>query len=98
VLQKIVPILQQNLVSGDAKTRQGVCQGLAEVMKSGKKSHVVLYLNDLVPAVCSLRPRPRSAGGGWHCLSDPASQYRPTVGSIAAKSSLHGLEVAGNLL
>jgi hypothetical protein len=26
VLQKIVPILQQNLISGDAKTRQGVCQ------------------------------------------------------------------------
>ena len=51
VLQEIVPILQDTLQSDDVTTRRGVCFGLGEVIKAGKKAVIGAYMNELIPAV-----------------------------------------------
>ncbi|GAB5359739.1 hypothetical protein AAMO2058_000568600 [Amorphochlora amoebiformis] len=51
VLREIVPLLQLRLTSEDEATRQGVCLGLCEVMRSTSKKRVAEYVPDLIAAV-----------------------------------------------
>lgn len=73
VLQQIVPIMQRMLQSPEPATREGVCLGLSEIMRSAKKVHITAYMQDLVPAVKDALCDPeesvrKGAGRAFHTL------------------------------
>lgn len=51
VLPLVIPYLQQGLKSGDAELRQGVCLGLAEILKAASQKQIETYVDTLVPAL-----------------------------------------------
>ncbi|CEO98375.1 unnamed protein product (mitochondrion) [Plasmodiophora brassicae] len=53
VLPVIIPIFQEGLRSKQASVRQGVCQGMSEVMLNANKDHITGFMADLVPSIRS---------------------------------------------
>ena len=51
IMTEIVPILKEKLRSPDDHTRQGVCVGLAQILKSMTKHHAEVHSQDLIDAV-----------------------------------------------
>ncbi|XP_050384454.1 protein ILITYHIA [Argentina anserina] len=51
VLPLIIPILSQGLKDSDTSRRQGVCIGLSEVMASAAKSHLLSFMDELIPTI-----------------------------------------------
>lgn len=51
VLPEIIPVLRENLYSGDEYTRQGVCVGLAEVIDCSSKEQITKFLDIIVKVV-----------------------------------------------
>jgi len=67
VLPIIIPILQDGLSHPDANTRQGVCDGLVEVLDSASRQQMAPHVGTLTPAIqkalCDDSPAVRSAAG-----------------------------------
>jgi hypothetical protein len=65
ILLRIIPLLQTSLSSEDSHQRQGGCIGLAEVMQTAGKLHVLEEINHMVPiirmGVCDAVPEVREA-------------------------------------
>lgn len=51
VLPLVIPYLQQGLRSTDAELRQGVCLGLAEILRAASQKQIETYVDTLVPAL-----------------------------------------------
>ena len=51
VLPEIIPVLRDELIHGDQKTRRGACIGLTEVIDSSSKEQINKFLNILLKAV-----------------------------------------------
>ncbi|XP_062006271.1 protein ILITYHIA [Rosa rugosa] len=51
VLPLIIPILSQGLKDADTSRRQGVCIGLSEVMACAAKSHLLSFMDELIPTI-----------------------------------------------
>ncbi|KAK9919349.1 hypothetical protein M0R45_027948 [Rubus argutus] len=51
VLPLVIPILSQGLKDSDTSRRQGVCIGLSEVMASAAKSHLLSFMDELIPTI-----------------------------------------------
>ena len=50
-MDKVIPVLRDNLYRGDNYTRQGVCVGLAEVINCSSKEQITKFLEILVKVV-----------------------------------------------
>ncbi len=50
-MDKVIPVLRDNLYRGDNFTRQGVCVGLAEVINCSSKEQITKFLGILVKVV-----------------------------------------------
>ncbi|KAI3427088.1 hypothetical protein D9Q98_007027 [Chlorella vulgaris] len=68
ILAQIIPILRQGMASPEATTRQGVCNGLKEVMENATRTQLADHLADLLlpiqGALCDDDPGVRAAAGG----------------------------------
>jgi len=51
VMPELMPIFMNNLSTGDAHVREGVCIGLAELINATTKDLLAMYLDDLIPAI-----------------------------------------------
>lgn len=51
VLPLVIPYLQRGLQSDEAELRQGVCLGLAEILRAASQKQIETYVDTLVPAL-----------------------------------------------
>ncbi|PRW50843.1 Translational activator GCN1 isoform A [Chlorella sorokiniana] len=68
ILSQIIPILREGMASPAATTRQGVCNGLKEVMENATRTQLADHLADLLQpiqgALCDDDAGVRTAAGG----------------------------------
>jgi hypothetical protein len=68
VLAQIVPILKEGMASEEAATRQGVCNGMREVLENASRQQLAEHMAGLLPAVqralCDADADVRAAAGG----------------------------------
>ncbi|KAL4419436.1 hypothetical protein ABPG77_006363, partial [Micractinium sp. CCAP 211/92] len=68
ILSQIIPILRDGMASLEATTRQGVCNGLKEVMENATRTQLADHLADLLQpiqgALCDDDAGVRAAAGG----------------------------------